>query len=342
MEQEPLAARLSVGQPVIIELNADGGEGRHPRVRSTIRGWSDGQYVLLDWPDESGESARIGKHMPCFVRYLHEGCACGFACRVAEQELVRRAQFEVTWPMKFEVMRIRQHDRIGVNVHGTIYSAEGKPLKGEVVDISIGGCRLMLEQDAAEGDELDVTFPLHPGLEIERVPVHVCSVQPHEDLWAVGCEFGKLDARTRHDIEFFIATAEERVRGMRLAAKRVLVLEEDFDQLAGLRQFLAEAGYEVATAASLVDAFYRLRLYPPDAFIVRGNLKELPAGEVCRIVRNTRGCGQLPIILSYLGPNEKPPTNVSDEAQGTAATFEETRMMVAALVPDAEDSDVEA
>lgn len=342
MEQDPLSAHLSVGQPVITELNPDSGDAHHQRFRTTIRGWSDGEYVLLDWPDEPGEAARIGRHMPCFVRYLHGGCACGFACRVADQDLVRRAQFEVTWPQKFEVMRIRQHDRVAVSVHGTIYNAEGKTIEGEVVDVSIGGCRLQLEQEAAAGDDLDVTFPLHPGLDVERVPIQVCSVQQQEDRWAVGCKFGKLDPRTRHDIEFFIATAEERVRGMRGAARRVLVLEEDFEQLAGLREFLVGTGYEVATAASLVDAFYRLRLAPPDAFIVRGHLKELPSADVCRIVRHTRGCGKLPIILSYLDAKGAAPTGIPAEVQGTAGSFEEARMLIAALVPRPEEGEDEA
>jgi CheY-like chemotaxis protein len=64
-----------------------------------------------------------------------------------------------------------------------------------------------------------------------------------------------------------------------------------------LRERLESQGAKVAAAGSLVDAFHLVRSWGPDAVVVDARVLELKGVEVCRILREARGCERLPTIV---------------------------------------------
>ena len=48
---------------------------------------------------------------------------------------------------------------------------------------------------------------------------------------------------------------------------------------------------------SLVDAFYRIRVAPPAAFLVHRDNNGLEAIDIAKILRQTRGCEDLPFYV---------------------------------------------
>jgi two-component system KDP operon response regulator KdpE len=81
--------------------------------------------------------------------------------------------------------------------------------------------------------------------------------------------------------------------------RRVLVVDDERQILRALRVILRDAGYEVATAASVQEALDALALRPPDAAIVD---LLLPDGNGVDLCRSIREWSTMPVIvLSAVG-----------------------------------------
>jgi two-component system KDP operon response regulator KdpE len=81
--------------------------------------------------------------------------------------------------------------------------------------------------------------------------------------------------------------------------RRVLVVDDERQILRALRVILREAGFEVATAASVQEALDALAVHPPEAAIVD---LILPDGNGVDICRSIREWSEMPIIvLSAVG-----------------------------------------
>ncbi|MBN1528979.1 MAG: response regulator transcription factor [Thermoleophilaceae bacterium] len=83
------------------------------------------------------------------------------------------------------------------------------------------------------------------------------------------------------------------------AVRRVLVVDDEKQILRALRIILRDAGYEVATAASVEEALDALAVHPPDAAIVDLILPDGNGVDVCRSIREW---SSMPVIvLSAVG-----------------------------------------
>ncbi len=81
--------------------------------------------------------------------------------------------------------------------------------------------------------------------------------------------------------------------------RRVLVVDDERQILRAMRVILREAGFEVATAASVEEALDALAVRPPDAAIID---LILPDGNGVDICRSIREWSEMPIIvLSAVG-----------------------------------------
>src|SRR5690606_37968614 len=68
---------LNVGTPVLMQVHPELPATK--RLRTAIRGWRRGQYVIFDRPESSkGVLFNFEGGLPAVVRFLREGMACAF------------------------------------------------------------------------------------------------------------------------------------------------------------------------------------------------------------------------------------------------------------------------
>lgn len=284
---------FAVGCPAVIHTNP--GESDEKRYSTVVRGWYQGSYVLLDKPITEETGAPFGKSRRCLVRFLSEGKACGFPCTLLKSGDAASPYLRVSWPRKIESVGIRKHERVEVRVPCSITYQDHDELEGETVDVSGGGCGIWIQSRIAPDTAIQLSFHLPDGSAVLGAKATVCSARAGGKGYFLGCSFEE-DEEARKICDFFVMTTRQRMRGEQ-SQKRALLLESEDVRSDSTRQRLEKKGYQVITASCLADAFYSLRMAPPECFWLGAEQGELPVVEICRILRATRGFEALSIYV---------------------------------------------
>ena len=293
---EEVEQYFEVGRAVVLHMkNIQSAEGR---VRTYIRGWQRGAYILLDIPSPAKSGAALRAGAECSLRFLADGNAC--ACDSEIQALGSGANFSyvrVNWPQAVSCVRVRKHERINLHARCTVHLGSGDEFDGELVDLSAGGCKILVPVPMLKHEQLRLHFELPDGSVVENIEVDVCASGRTSDGAWIGCEYHDPDETALYDIEFFVATTLARLRADRHDANHVLIMEPDPKQVNELRLSLTDAGYEVTLAPGAVDGFFWLRLSRPAVLLAGANQDAISGADVCRIVRSTRQFRNLPVII---------------------------------------------
>ena len=289
---------FTVGSPAVIHTNP--GEGDEKRYPTVIRGWYQGNYVLLDRPltDETGTA--FTKSQRGLVRFVSEGRACGFPCTLLKCGDQTSPYLRVSWPRKIECVGIRKHERVELRVPCKIVRENQADIQGETIDLSGGGCGVWVETRIAADTPIRLSFSLPDASTISGAAAIVRSSRPVGNGFLLGCMFEE-DEPARTACDFFVTTTVERMRGGE-HQKRALLLESEDVRADGTQAKLEEKGYRVITVSCIVDAFFSLRMAFPTCFWIGAEQAELPAMDICRILRQTNGFQALPIYV--IGGND--------------------------------------
>lgn len=333
---EEVERYLEVGRAVLLHTKrALGDEGR---IRTFIRGWQRGAYVLLDIPAPADSGAPLRVHDPCTLRFLANGDACG--CDSVVQDLGTGSHFSyvrVRWPQALSCVRVRKHERIHLHAPCAVSREDGKVIEGEIVDLSTGGCKVQLATILAKGQRLSLSFSLPDGSVIEGMNVNVCaSGQDNDGAW-VGCEYHDPEEAAIYDIEFFVATTLARLRVDRPSGSQVLIIERDAKQVNDLKLALRDAGYQVTLAPGAVDGFFWLRLSTPSVLLTSVDHDVISGVEICKIVKATRQFKHLPIIV-YGGDPAAGKRALEAGADGHFASAKEVQQIAGAVKKAAEQT----
>jgi ActR/RegA family two-component response regulator len=296
MAEHDVEAFFHVGRAVVLHsLRTLGEEGR---VRTFMRGWQRGAYLLLDVPRNVGHAANLRVDEICVLRFLADGDACG--CNSVIEDLGTGSHFSfvrVRWPETVSCVRVRKHERVHLHAPCDVILDNDRTIQGELLDISAGGCKIGLPHTLPKNDRVSLSFMLPDGSDIKDLTAIVCaSAEGTEGAW-VGCEYHDPDGPTLYDIEFFVATTIARLRAERPGPNQVLIMEPDAGKVNDLRIGLKSAGYEVTLAPGPVDGFFWLRLATPSILIAAADQQVINGADVVKIVKSTRQFRNLPIIV---------------------------------------------
>lgn len=286
---------LVVGRKAV--LHTDAKHDDSPRHKTTIRGWEKGTLVILDIPMQHGAPLMMRKNQDCVVRFMHEGQACGFDARVLSSGSLVQPHFEITWPETIQVMALRRYERVEVRIHCTIFLSGGKSHEGRIADISVGGCGVITDTLLSPNSEVYFDFTLPNGMKFELVPALVSSARPVGKNYFLGCSFVDCPEDAQDDIHFFVGTVLERKRALDSSRHRIIVVDPVSQTAAPFSKEFGAQGYESTIVPGVVDAFHQLRLGAPEALLVRHPNTELDVKEICRILKQTRGCESLPVFI---------------------------------------------
>ncbi len=294
-DAESLEQLLTVG--MVAQLNAHPSRKAPLRNPVVIRGWQKCGYVLLE--GLAGHTLpRLPKGHRCTVCFISMGRACGFDAEVLGGEECEVPQVRLSWPTSIELIRMRQHERIETQLACHVDFPDGTRFGGLVTDLSVGGCCLQsLEAPAATpATQLTVSLEFPNGCRIERLTAVVRSARPTSYLHA-GCQFVQLDEPQRQDLFLYVSTTLAVHRHGDAPLQTVLILDSHAESAQALATALEAKGVQAVVARSVVDAFFRLRVVRPMAFLIGGQSGGMDAAAVVRAVRMANGLETLPLYV---------------------------------------------
>lgn len=294
-EEHQLDYYLSVGEKVIFNPEPNRKDG--PRHRSALRGWEFESFVLLDTPFDGGLPIAFHRDQPCVVRFVSQGAACGFDSKVLDWSSTRQPYFRVAWPEKFQAIQVRKHDRAEVDVYCRITQTDATQFEGQVLDISVGGCRISADHPFPAGSLLQISFMLPDGILIEEATCLVRAATPERGRYVHGCRFENLSEMIQNEIDYFVRTMLAGIRAKEKKECRILIVEPKPENVSAVVQVLEGNHYTVLLASSAVDAFHRLRIASPQAVLINCVQTDLDGLKMCQIIRAARGLEKLPMFM---------------------------------------------
>jgi DNA-binding response OmpR family regulator len=82
-----------------------------------------------------------------------------------------------------------------------------------------------------------------------------------------------------------------------LMRRKILVVEDDPDQLEAIRGNLKDAGFAIGTAANGVDALIKTRSVAPDLIVLDLMLPQLNGLDICKTLRENPATAAIPVIM---------------------------------------------
>ncbi|HLX96714.1 MAG TPA: response regulator [Verrucomicrobiae bacterium] len=79
--------------------------------------------------------------------------------------------------------------------------------------------------------------------------------------------------------------------------RKILVVEDDPDQLEAIRGNLKNAGFAIGTASNGVDALVKTRSVLPDLIVLDLMLPRLNGLDICRTLRENPATASIPVIM---------------------------------------------
>ncbi|HUA37974.1 MAG TPA: response regulator [Candidatus Sulfopaludibacter sp.] len=79
--------------------------------------------------------------------------------------------------------------------------------------------------------------------------------------------------------------------------RKILVVEDDPDQLEAIRGNLKDAGFAIGTAANGVDALIKTRSVSPDLIVLDLMLPQLNGLDICKTLRENPATASIPVIM---------------------------------------------
>lgn len=302
MEHHPkdIEAYLAVGLAAYLHPKLPGKEAT--RLKTFVRGWHKGTHILLETPQGEGKLPIFIEDLPCTIRFLHEGLACGFETRIVESGRMGGFGYgRVAWPTHVETVRVRKQTRVHTAIPCSVTRGNGVEFTGTIDDISTGGCCIRGETDQPPGDgeTISLTFTLPDASVVSKVPATVRRAKPNGSHCILGCEFAdEENASSRQDINFYIITSQEQSRGSQADRQRALIVDSNKTSAGELYSLLQETHWETFVATGIVDAFYRMRALNPSVVFIGCEQDEVPAIQILRILKSTKGFEKT-IVLVY-------------------------------------------
>lgn len=291
-----LEGMLEVGGQVFLDSRPEGLPSS--RQRAVIRGWEPGGYILVARDARRG-SAYLRRDQPCVVRLFREGEIWGFHTQVlSNQVYANDRQIQVQWPDEIERIRIRNHDRVSLRAMCRASYPDGSFVEGDLLDLSAGGCRVLLHEDLVIGTPLYLSFALPAGNEVENRLATVRNRRPAPKAGVIyGFQFADIEDSERHGIDLFVARQLAGQRGEESPHPQVVLCSPNREDLRRLRGALQALGTEVIAAGTLLQLGRALDSGRTVALLVNTEQPRLPALEICLAVKEDVKTRDIPVII---------------------------------------------
>lgn len=297
---------LQVGTPAFVNIKGRG------RYRTALRGWREGQEVILDCPVFEGLPLALMKNETCVVRFIAEGNACAFRANVLGKATREVPCFPVTWPEEAEVVQVRQVERVDLAAPCVVKPEGDEEVEGRVCDLSASGCKLYARTCFRVATPLTLSFSLPNGTPVDQARVIVRRVHASGRGSLLGCEFQELAEGTRDSIELFIADVVNARRKQERDALRVLIVRQRCQRVAALVEILNQRGCATVVAEGAVDGFHQFQTTMPHVVLITDDQEELPPLDICRALKRARKQEDFVVLICGNQPSGDLETRLRD------------------------------
>lgn len=180
---------LNIGQELFIRSTKENAL----KTTSKIIGARHGHFILIEEPVYR-VNERLYTPLTGIVhcQYFNENDLYLFYSKVLKT--LEDGITSIAYPDSFETKTIRQHHRINVNIEALYRCQDSQePLKASILDISKGGCRLVIPRFLPVANEMvcELRFALPDGQKIRRMVAKIRDIR-----------FNKLRNTTQLGLEF--------------------------------------------------------------------------------------------------------------------------------------------
>lgn len=165
---------LKVGLPLQMVIGA--GQDK-VNCGSSLLGWKERAWLICEWPFHFGQPVPCETGTPCLVRSMVAGKLVAYPSEVCMTQMSPLPLLYLKFPRRTEEIHLRKDARVasneplllmkGVPGDATLVLREGSvPIGGLLQDISLSGCRILLQSSRA-----DVVMGATVFLEFELIGV---------------------------------------------------------------------------------------------------------------------------------------------------------------------------
>lgn len=299
---------LKVGTPAFVNVQGRG------RYRTAVRGWREGQEVILDCPVFENLPLALMRNEICVVRFIAEGNACAFQTAVLGKPTRELPCFPVAWPEEVETVQVRRHERVDVAAPCTVTAQDAAEVLGRVCDLSQSGCKLYAHACFPVSAVLTLSFTLPNGVRLDQVQAIVRRVHASGRGSLLGCEFQELPEGLREGIELFVADVVNTRRKSLYDegdGLRVLIVRQRCQRATALAEVLNRLGCTTVVAEGAVDGFHQFQRNTPHIVLITDDQEELAPLDICRAMKHARKEDNLIVMVC----GNKPPEDMAFQLQ---------------------------
>ena len=200
---------IELGTPLQIQI-----ENMPDRFKSVLVGADPGQYMIIRQPLAEDTKTVFVPGKTVIVRFLHRGSVYGFQTEIISVVEVPAALLFIKYPVKIEDHNLRNHKR--VDCYLPSHLRVGKmALNSLIIDLSKGGCQVVLESSEMEGisepmevdQQVTLSFCLPGSVDELNLEGVVKKILKDKNQIKIGLKFNDIDAKYKAKLYDFLAPA---------------------------------------------------------------------------------------------------------------------------------------
>ena len=163
---------LAFGQKIMLTLRGE-------KYQAVIRGWMEGQYLIVDNPQFQGDPVYIAPLTGCSLDYTVEGTYVNFKSLVLVSINQPVRLLVIEFPRQFDTFELRKNPRHQTNFP-IVYIVEKEPpeevYNGSIRDLSITGALICHERRLFKNQHIFITLEL-PEATMTNLEAEVMNVR---------------------------------------------------------------------------------------------------------------------------------------------------------------------
>jgi c-di-GMP-binding flagellar brake protein YcgR len=176
-------------------------------LKSRIRAWKNGHYILVDLDYEKDTNAGLALGHDVVARFVKDGQAFGFITKAVEYLFDHQAVvFE--YPEHIELSGVREIKwfpvSAPVDILHTVSKTELDEWKGVAREVSARGVKMVSHKGASKGSKLFIAFNLVTGERVDNAQVYVKSVEHGPEGYEMELEFIFLAPENKQAVDNFV------------------------------------------------------------------------------------------------------------------------------------------